>query len=80
MGKGWKLLFKDFLPITVRIRTEEKKSCILETPKLSTDADRSTNIFVSAGVKKRADSNFFVWLFLFFLYSRIDSFVFISDF
>ena len=72
-------MFKDFLPITVRIRTEEKKSCIRETPKLSTDADSSTDIFVSAGVKKGADSNFLVCLLLFFLYRRIDSFVFISD-
>ena len=34
----------------------EKKSCIPETPNLSTDADSSTDIFVSVSVKKVADS------------------------
>ena len=32
-----------------------KKSCIRQTPNLSTNADSSTNIFVSAEVKNRAD-------------------------
>ena len=36
-----------------------KKSHIRETPNLSTDADSSTNIFVSAGIKKGADSILF---------------------
>ena len=36
-----------------------KKSGIRETLNLSTDADSSTNIFVSVGVKKGADSIFF---------------------
>ena len=35
-----------------------KKSRIRETPNLSTDADSSTDIFVSAGVKKGADMIF----------------------
>ena len=35
------------------------KSRIRETPNLSNDADSSTNIFVSACVKKEADSIFF---------------------
>ena len=35
---------------------DKKKSRTRETPNLSTDADSSTNIFVSAGVKKGADS------------------------
>ena len=30
----------------------KKKNCIRETPNLSTDTDSSTDIFVSAGVKK----------------------------
>ena len=34
-----------------------KKSRIRETPNLSIDADSSTNIFVSPGFKKGADSN-----------------------
>ena len=34
------------------------KSRIRETPNLSTDADSSTNILVSAGIKKGADSIF----------------------
>ena len=37
-----------------------KKSHIQETPNLSTDADNSTDIFVSAVVKKGADSNFLI--------------------
>ena len=36
-----------------------KKSRIQETPNLSTDVDSITNIFVSAGVRKGADRNFF---------------------
>ena len=36
-----------------------KKNRIRKTPNLSTDADSSTDIFVLAGVKKEADSNFF---------------------
>ena len=36
-----------------------KKSRIRETPNLSTNAYSSTNIFVFAGVKKGADTNFF---------------------
>ena len=36
----------------------KKKSCTQETPNLSTDADSSTDIFISAGVKKGADSLF----------------------
>ena len=35
-----------------------QKSRLWETPNLSTDADSSTNTFVSAGVKKGADSTF----------------------
>ena len=35
---------------------EEKKSRKWETPNLSTNADSSTNFFVSAGVKKGADT------------------------
>ena len=35
---------------------ETQKSCIWETPNLSTDADSITNIFFSAGGKKEADS------------------------
>ena len=35
------------------------RSRIRETPNLLTDADSSTNIFVSAGIKKGADSFFF---------------------
>ena len=38
----------------------KKKSRIQETPNLLTNADSSTNIFVSAGVKKGADSIFFL--------------------
>ena len=37
---------------------DKKKSRIRETTNLSTDADSSTNVIVSAGVKKRADSIF----------------------
>ena len=40
-------------------RNQAKKSRIRETKNVSTDADSSTNIFVSAGVKKGADSIFF---------------------
>ena len=36
-----------------------KKSRIRELPNLLTDAESSTNIFVSAGIKKGADSMFF---------------------
>ena len=36
-----------------------KKSCIRATPNHLTDADSSTDIYVSAGVKKGADSIFF---------------------
>ena len=37
-----------------------KKSHIWEKRNLSTDADSSTDIFVSAGIQKGADSNFFL--------------------
>ena len=37
---------------------KKKKFRIRDTPNLLTDADSSTDIFVSAGVKKGADSNF----------------------
>ena len=43
-----------------------KKYRIRETPNLMTDADRSTNVFVSAGVKKGADS-----IFLFVAKNRV---------
>ena len=33
-------------------KNSPKKSCIQETPNLSTDADSSTDIFVFAGIKK----------------------------
>ena len=39
----------------------DQKSCTQETPNLSTDADSSTNIFVSAGIKEGADSIFFAF-------------------
>ena len=38
----------------------QKKSRIWETQNLSTDADSSTNIFVSAGVQKGANSIIFL--------------------
>ena len=38
----------------------KNKSRIRETPNLSTDADSSTDIFVSAAVKKEADSIFYL--------------------
>ena len=37
----------------LKMRTLFSKSCRLETPIISTDADSSTAIFVSAGIKKR---------------------------
>ena len=37
-----------------------KKSGIRDTMNLLTDADSNTNIFLSAGVKKGADNNFFL--------------------
>ena len=37
----------------VALRNYEEKSRLQETPNLLTDADSSTNIFVSAGVNKR---------------------------
>ena len=40
----------------------------LRQPLVSVHADSSTNIFVSAGVKKGADSIFFLAQFLFFFY------------
>ena len=48
---------------------EEEKSCIRETPNLSTDADSSTNIFFPAGIKKGLIAYFFfaILFFLFFL-------------
>ena len=45
-----------------------KKSGIQETLNLSTDADSSTDIFVSAGVKKGADSICFCFLDSFIIY------------
>jgi hypothetical protein len=39
-----------------------EKTRIRETPNLLTDADSSTDIFVSAGVKKGADCIFFLFL------------------
>ena len=44
---------RNLLPIW----NKKKKSRILETPNLLTDADSSIDIFVSAGVEKGADSN-----------------------
>ena len=35
----------------------QEKSCTRETPNLLTNADSNTNIWVSAGVQKVADSN-----------------------
>ena len=43
----------------------EKKTCIWETPNFSTDADSSTDIFVSVGVKKRATVIFFCQFFFY---------------
>ena len=42
----------------------EEKSRIRETPNLLTDADSSTNIFVSAGVKKGTNSIFFFQIYV----------------
>ena len=46
-------------PLKIHKKNCPKKSRIRETKNLSTDADSSTDIFVSAGVKKGADSNFY---------------------
>ena len=40
--------------------SQEKKSRLRETSNLSTDADSSTTIFVSAGVKKGAHNTYFL--------------------
>ena len=48
---------------------DKKKSRTRETPNLSTDADSSTYIFGSAGVKKGGDSiSYFFYLSLFYAY------------
>ena len=41
--------------------TLDKKSSICETPNLLTNADSSSDIFLSAGVDKGADSTYFVF-------------------
>ena len=45
--------------LMIKISNHLKKSRIRETRNLSTDADSSTNIFASAGVKKGTDIIFF---------------------
>ena len=52
--------------ISLKPVCKRKKSRIRETPSFSTDEDSSTNIFVSAGVKKGADSKFFFANFFFY--------------
>ena len=44
--------------MVLKDKEPEKKSRIRETENLTTDADSSTDVFVSAGFKKGADRNF----------------------
>ena len=46
------LIFTDFLCVKYEREGSQKKSRIRETQNLSTDAHSSTDIFVSAGLKK----------------------------
>ena len=45
-----------------KTRNLTKKSRIRETENLTTDADSSTDVFVSAGFKKGADRNFLSYI------------------